>query len=65
MKRLGKLIMLQLDISLKPGGMICRKANYVFSLVKTCRNTPIGGKWKAYENLFLKYTLLERKKFRY
>lgn len=41
--------------SIKAGGMICRKANYVFSLVKTCREPPIGGKWEAYENLFLSF----------
>lgn len=39
----------------KPGGMICQKGKYIFSLVETCRNTPIGGKWKEYENLFLSF----------
>ena len=37
----------------KPGGMICQKGRYVFSLVETCRKTPTGGKWEEYENLFL------------
>lgn len=39
----------------KPGGMICYKKNFLFSIVETCRNTPIGGTWLDYENLFLRY----------
>ena len=45
----------RIEVSTKPGGMICYKANHVFSLVKTCRETPIGGKWEGYENLFLSF----------
>ena len=39
----------------KAGGMICQKGEYVFSLVETCRDTPIGGTWKSYENVFITY----------
>lgn len=44
----------------KPGGLICQKGKYIFSLVETCRNTPVGGTWKDYENLFIN-ALLEEK----
>ncbi len=39
----------------KYGGMIVRKENHIFSLVKTCGETPIGGKWTDYENKFIDY----------
>jgi len=29
----------------KPGGFILQKGNWLFSLVETCRDTPIGGTW--------------------
>ncbi len=45
----------KLETSTKPGGMICQKGKFVFSLVETCRETPIGGKWEEYENLFLSF----------
>jgi len=45
----------EIEISAKPGGMICQKGEYVFSLVETCRETPIGGKWEEYEDVFLSF----------
>ncbi len=39
----------------KYGGMIIQKENHIFSLVKTCGETPIGGKWTDYENKFVQY----------
>lgn len=44
-----------LNIGAKSGGLIVQKGNQIFSLVETCRNTPIGGKWIDYENKFLNY----------
>ncbi|SHJ24813.1 hypothetical protein SAMN04488096_1196, partial [Mesonia phycicola] len=35
--------------------MIIQKGNQIFSLVKTCRETPIGGTWNDYEKKFIKY----------
>lgn len=45
---------------IKSGGMVIQIENKVLSLVETCRNTPIGGKWIDYENKFLK-TLVKDK----
>lgn len=39
----------------KPGGMITQNGRNVFSLVETCRGTPIGGKWIDYENKFISF----------
>jgi hypothetical protein len=44
-----------LKIGTKPGGMIIQKGNQIFSLVKTCQETPIGGTWNDYEKKFIKY----------
>lgn len=41
--------------SLKPGGLIVQENEWIYSLVETCRETPIGGNWVDYENLFLSY----------
>ncbi len=46
-----------LNIGAKPGGMITQKGKQIFSLVETCRNTPIGGKWIDYENKFINYLI--------
>ena len=43
-----------INTSLKPGGLICQRNNYLFSLVKTCRKPPILNSWKEYEELFIK-----------
>ena len=45
----------KMKVDAKHGGMICQKGQYLFSLVETCRETPIGGKWEAYEDLFLSF----------
>ncbi len=42
-----------LNIGAKPGGMITQIGKQIFSLVETCRETPIGGTWKDYENKFI------------
>ena len=39
----------------KPGGLIVQENEWIYSLVETCRETPIGGNWDNYENLFLSY----------
>jgi hypothetical protein len=39
----------------KSGGLILQKDAWIFSLVETCRNTPIVGNWIDYENLFVSY----------
>ena len=44
-----------LNIGAKPGGMITQIGKQVFSLVETCRETPIGGNWVDYERKFIKY----------
>ena len=44
-----------LNIGAKPGGMIVQSGKQIFSLVKTCRETPIGGTWNDYEKKFIKY----------
>ena len=44
-----------LAIGAKPGGMITQNGKQVFSLVKTCRETPIGGNWIDYENKFIEF----------
>ena len=46
-----------LNIGAKPGGMITYRGKQVFSLVETCRTTPIGGNWIEYENKFVKFLL--------
>ena len=42
-----------LNIGAKPGGMIVQSGKQIFSLVETCRETPIGGTWKDYEDKFI------------
>lgn len=37
----------------KPGNLIVQSDEFVFSLVESCRETPIGGTWVDYENRFL------------
>ncbi len=44
-----------LSIVAKAGGMITKKGTYIFSLVETCRQPPVGNDWMAYENMFLEY----------
>jgi hypothetical protein len=44
-----------LIIGVKPGGLITQNGKQIFSLVETCRNTPIGGTWNDYENKFLNF----------
>ncbi|MET2985643.1 hypothetical protein [Aureibaculum conchae] len=44
-----------LNVGTKPGGMIIQSGRQIFSLVKTCRETPIGGTWSDYEKKFIKY----------
>lgn len=44
-----------LNIGAKPGGIIVQSGKQIFSLVKTCRETPIGGTWSDYEKKFIKY----------
>jgi hypothetical protein len=39
----------------KPGGLIVQEGKWIFSLVETCRNTPLGGTWVEYEDLFISY----------
>ncbi len=46
-----------LTIGAKPGGMIVKKGKWIFSLVETCRETPIGGNWVDYESKFLEYII--------
>ncbi|WP_299557191.1 hypothetical protein [Seonamhaeicola sp.] len=42
-----------LNIGTKPGGMIMQRGKQIFSLVETCRETPIGGTWQDYEDKFI------------
>ncbi|MEP1490372.1 MAG: hypothetical protein ABJK28_18275 [Algibacter sp.] len=42
-----------LNIGAKPGGMITQRGKQILSLVKTCRETPISGNWKDYENKYI------------
>ncbi|MCI4670959.1 MAG: hypothetical protein MRZ79_22675 [Bacteroidia bacterium] len=50
----------QSDIQIaKAGGLISQASGYIFFLVETCRNTPVGGTWEAYEDLFLRSIYLE------
>ena len=51
-----------LTIGAKPGGLILQKGKQIFSLVETCRNTPIGGKWLDYENKFINYLVKKGEK---
>lgn len=44
-----------INIGTKPGGMIVQKGKQIFSLVETCRQTPINGTWLDYENKLIKY----------
>jgi hypothetical protein len=44
----------------KSGGFILQKGNWLFSLVETCRDTPIGGTWVDYENLFISFISVNR-----
>lgn len=45
--------------SSKSGGLICQKDKYVFSLVETCRETPLRGTWLEYEDIFMSFVLSE------
>lgn len=45
----------KIKLASKPGGLIVQKNEWIYSLVETCRETPIGGNWVDYENLFLSY----------
>lgn len=49
-----------LNIGVKPGGMIVQSGKQIFSLVETCRETPIGGTWKDYEDKFIGYIVKNR-----
>ena len=42
-----------INTSLKPGGLICQKKNYLFSLVKTCGKPPTKNDWAEYEEMFV------------
>lgn len=42
-----------LNIGAKPGGMITQRGKQILSLVETCSETPISGKWIDYENKFI------------
>ncbi|NLD50688.1 MAG: hypothetical protein GX660_26400 [Clostridiaceae bacterium] len=44
-----------LIVESKPGGFIFQKGNWLFSLVETCRDTPIGGTWADYESLLISF----------
>ncbi|MGS2727349.1 hypothetical protein ACU8DI_12130 [Psychroserpens sp. BH13MA-6] len=44
-----------LNIGAKPGGMIVQSGRHIFSLVETCRATPIGGTWHDYEDRFITF----------
>ena len=44
-----------LNIGTKPGGMIVQSGRQIFSLVKTCRDSPIGTNWNDYEKKLIKY----------
>lgn len=44
-----------LSIVAKAGGIITKKGRYIFSLVETCREAPMGKDWMDYENMFLGY----------
>lgn len=44
-----------IEVQSKAGGLITQRGKWIFSLVETCRNTPIGGNWIDYENLFMSY----------
>ena len=46
-----------LNIGAKPGGMIVQSGKQIFSLVETCRETPIGGTWKDYEDKFIGFII--------
>ncbi|WP_405292310.1 hypothetical protein [Algibacter sp. Ld11] len=39
-----------------------RKEKQIFSLIKTCRETPIGGNWTDYENKFLEYIVVKKRR---
>jgi len=39
----------------KYGGLIVQEDNWIFHLVETCGNTPIGGSWTDYEDLFIRF----------
>jgi len=55
-----KKFKLLLHNHIKSGGMVFQIENMLFSLVETCRNTPIGGSWLAYENEFLSSMVSDR-----
>ena len=39
----------------KPGGLIVQVDKWIFHLVESCGNNPLGLNWTEYENLFIKY----------
>jgi len=43
-----------INTSLKPGGLICQRNNYVLSLIKTCSRPPIKNNWREYEDVFIR-----------
>ena len=48
---------MSLNVGAKPGGMITQIGKQIFSLVETCRETPVGGTWEDYENKFLGFIM--------
>ena len=44
-----------LMVGVKPGGLITQNGKQIFSLVETCRETPMGENWVEYEKKFLSY----------
>ena len=47
--------LIHLETISKSGAMICQQGKYLFFLVETCRDTPIGGTWEECEAIFLSY----------
>lgn len=48
-----KMRIRSINMRSKPGGLITFNGRFVFSLVETCRDTPLGGTWEQYEDVFL------------
>lgn len=51
-----------LNIGAKSGGLIFQSGKQIFSLVKTCRETPIGGTWNDYEKKFMRCFIQDSRK---
>jgi hypothetical protein len=47
----------------KSGGLIVQQSNWIFHLVESCRDTPLGGSWIEYENEFLSFLKNKDDKF--